>query len=193
MNVEQVVDKIIAEANEKAQQIKAENNDAIFAYQQQTDEMVAKYQEQSNELATKASKEERLRILATARMNSRSEILAKKQAILTELQSKVEAKMAEISQDEFCKLYSGLIEKNATKGDEVILAGTDESFVDAGFIDQINEKNGKKLSLSNEKAQFARGVSIASGSVSINLAFETLIDVAKVALEREITSRLFAE
>ncbi|ARN56120.1 V-type ATP synthase subunit E [Sedimentisphaera salicampi] len=193
MNTEQVVNKIISEAEKNAEEIKAENDKKIFAYNQKTDELVQHHEQHSDELAQKAGEEEKRRILATARMKSRTEILSKKQQIVSKLNDRVHDKMENLSKEQFQKLYAGLIKKNAVNGDEVIFPGSEEKLVDEDFVNSINKDAGLKLTLAEEKASFKRGVSLSSGQVSINLSFEVLVEMAQSELEGEIHSQLFTE
>ncbi|MGE4285775.1 MAG: V-type ATP synthase subunit E [Phycisphaerae bacterium] len=192
MDIEQVTKKIIDEANEQAAQIKAACDDKLADYNRQTAEQIEKYHVHSKELAEKAAKEEMMRILATARMKSRSAILSKKREILARLDVMAAEKLAAISAEEFLKLTTKRLKELGLKGDEVIRPGKDEQLANEEWLEKINKALGTKLTF-GEKANFSRGLSVVGGDVSVNMSFDMLIESAKSELEEKITSRLFTQ
>lgn len=192
MDIEQVTGKILAEANEEAAKIKAASDAKLADYNRQTAELVGKYDAQSREMADKAAGEEKMRILATARMKSRSAILSKKRDVLAKLDALAAQKLAAVSADDFLALTTARLKELSLKGDEVIMAGKDETLAGEEWLAAVNKALAAKLTL-GEKAKFSRGILVVSGDVSVNMSFEMLIESAKTQLEEEITSRLFAQ
>ena len=85
MNAEQVVDKILSEANAEADKVRSEAQAQADADQQRLDKELEAWRKETERLATDAAEDRKARMLAAARMENRKAYLAAQVALLDEV------------------------------------------------------------------------------------------------------------
>jgi V/A-type H+-transporting ATPase subunit E len=109
MDAEQVIKKILSEANNEAAKIKAEANEKQAAEQSKLAEQLAEYKKQSDILAQNTAEEKKEHLLAAARMDIAKEYLAAKRKILDEVFEKAREQMQNLRDDEYIRLMTKLM------------------------------------------------------------------------------------
>lgn len=197
MNAEQVVDKILAEARAEADAIKAESNRRCAEMKAELQKELDAYRSETNRLASEAASDKQSRMLASARMAVRKDILAAKRALLDGVQEEAARRIAAMPDEEYQKLMTALMMKAAETGDEEVVIGKNESRITEKLIKEVNRQLGPgyrgNLHLARDRADISGGFILRRGQVQINASIEVLIQRAREELEMELTNELFGE
>ncbi|HPD47397.1 MAG TPA: V-type ATP synthase subunit E [Anaerohalosphaeraceae bacterium] len=197
MNAEQVVDKILAEARAEADAIKAESDRRCAEMKAELQKELDAYRSETNRLASEAASDKQSRMLASARMAVRKDILAAKRALLDGVQEEAARRIAAMPDEEYQKLMTALMMKAAETGDEEVVIGKNESRITEKLIKEVNRQLGPgyrgNLHLARDRADISGGFILRRGQVQINASIEVLIQRAREELEMELTNELFGE
>ncbi|MBC8481041.1 MAG: hypothetical protein H8D47_00035, partial [Planctomycetes bacterium] len=159
MDAEQVVSKILSDAQNQADEIKKESDKTIAAHQSQLDAELADFDKQTDALAQTAAKETKEHFLAAARMQNAKDMLAEKIAILKKVFDNASERILKLSDEQYRDLITKLLLKAVETGSEEVIIDTNEKRIDQPLIESVNKQlEGKgNLKLSNEKAQIGAG------------------------------------
>jgi V/A-type H+-transporting ATPase subunit E len=197
MDAEQVVEKILSEANAEAEKITSQAKAGAAKQESELESELAGYRQETQELAAKAAADKKSRMLATARMDIRKEILAAKVGLVNEVFAKAGEKIKAMGDDEYRSLVGGLMQKAVETGDEEVVIGAGEKRIDEKFIKNVNRELGPgfkgNLRLADETAEIAGGFILRRGKIQINVSTDVLLERAKEELEIELTKELFGE
>lgn len=197
MNAEQVVDKILAEARAEADAIKAESDRRCAEMKAELQKELDAYRSETNRLASEAASDKQSRMLASAKMAVRKDILAAKRALLDGVQEEAARRIAAMPDEEYQKLMTALMMKAAETGDEEVVIGKNESRITEKLIKEVNRQLGPgyrgNLHLARDRADISGGFILRRGQVQINASIEVLIQRAREELEMELTNELFGE
>lgn len=195
MNAEDVVQKILSEAQAEADRILSEAKEKVAIDESSLESTLADYRKESETLAAAAGAEKKSRMLATARMELRKESLTCSQELLEEVFKKAEAQIVGMEDDGYCQLMESLMVKAVETGSEEVVVGNEESRIDNGFIKQINRKLGPgfkgNLQLAQDRVDIGGGFILRRGKVQTNVSIEVLISQARQELEIELAASLF--
>jgi V/A-type H+-transporting ATPase subunit E len=197
MNAEQVIEKILSEANVQADVITSEAKAKAANAQSELEKKLADYRQETAILAEAAGKEHKEQMLASARMRLQKESLAAKCDLLDEAFIKAVVHVKDLSDNEYLSLIETLMIKAVETGNEEVIVGKNETRITDSFIKQVNRKLGTgfkgNLLLANEKANISGGFILRRGKVQINVSTEVLVDQARETLEMELAQELFAD
>jgi V/A-type H+-transporting ATPase subunit E len=197
MNAEQVVDKILSEANAEAEKIKASAGEKCAAAEAELKSQLADYEKQTEVLAAQAAEDKKARMLATANMEIKKEYLAAKVALLDDVFNKVRDRIKSLSDSKYENLITSLMSKAVQSGDEQVMVGAGEKRINHALIKQINRKLGPgykgNLQLAQDRADIDGGFILKRGKIQVNVSTEVLVAGARDQLEIELVDELFAE
>jgi V/A-type H+-transporting ATPase subunit E len=197
MNAEQVVDKILSEANAEAERIKASAGEKCIAAEAELQSQLADYEKQTEFLAAQAAEDKKARMLATANMEIKKEYLAAKVALLGDVFGKVRERIKGLSDSEYENLITSLMSKAVQSGDEEVIVGKEEKRIDHALIKDINRKLGPgfkgNLHLARDRADIDGGFILKRGKIQVNVSVDVLVAGARDQLEIELVDELFAE
>ena len=197
MKAEQVVEKILSQAQQEAQAILDQARSRIQQRRADLQGSRQNYAQQTEEKAKTAGEDKLARMLAAARMDLQKKRLAAKVDLLNEVFEKARQKINALPEEAYLDLMSRLIMKAAQTGDEEVLVGAQETRLNQKCIKQINQKLGPgfkgNLRLSDEKADIDGGFILRRGKVRINASTGVLIDQMRQDLEIDLAAELFAE
>lgn len=197
MNAEQVVQKILAEANAEAEKIVNSAKAKAAEQASQLEAEIANFDAQTAKLAQEAAEDKLQRMLANARMANAKQTLAAKVAILDEVFEKAKAAVNKLPDDQYLSLTTGLMKQAVETGDEEVVIGKNEKRINERFITQINRQLGAgfkgNLRLSDQRADIAGGFILARGKVQINASTDVLIESLRESMEMELAQALFAD
>lgn len=195
MDAEQVIKKILSEANNEAAKIKAEADEKQAAEQSKLAEQLSEYKKQSGILAKKAAEEKKEHLLAAARMDIAKEYLAAKRKILDEVFEKAQEQMQSLHDDEYIRLMTKLMLDAVETGDEEVIVDKNEKRIDQKFIKHINRELGPgfkgNLRLADEKQNLGAGFILRRGKIKTNVSLDVLLERARKELEIELAKELF--
>ena len=195
MEAEQVVQKILADAQAEAERIAAEAGQKEAAEQARLSEQLAQYSKQTESLAKKAGEDEESHILAAARMDMAKQLLAEKRRILDEVFERARRQVTELPDDQYRQLCTKLKLQAVETGDEEVIVDKNERRINHDLIHQVNQQLGPNrkgaLKLADERHDLGAGFILRRGKVKTNVSLEVLLDQARKELEIELARQLF--
>jgi len=195
MEAEQVIGKILSDAESEAGKIKREAKEKAEAEQSKFDAELAEFKKQTEVLAKKAGEEKKAHLLAAARMDIAQEYLREKRDILNEVFEKARSELVNLGDKEYLDFMSKLIHKAVETGDEEVLVDKAEKRVDHEFIKQINHELGigykGNLRLSEERLNIGAGFVLRRGRIKNNASLDVLLSGARNEMEIELAKELF--
>jgi len=195
MDAQQVVDKILSDANAEADKIRQEKQQQTQAEQTRFEQQMQEYQEETRQKAKKTAENKKVHLLAAMRMDIRKEHLAEKRRILDEVFQKAEQQLMNLPDNEYAELMKRLMLNAIETGDEEVIVGTEETRIDERFIRNVNRQLGseykQELRLCEEKAAIKGGFILRRGNIKINVSLELSIKQARDNLEIELAGKLF--
>lgn len=197
MEAEPVTQKILADAKAEAERIAREAGEKESVEQAKLANQLEEYKRQTEILADRAGKDEKLHILAAARMEIAGELLAEKRKILDEVFSRARRQLQNLPDEEYRKLITKLMLDAVQTGEEDVVVDKNENRIDQQFINLVNQQLGSakkgNLKLSSERQDVEGGFILRRGRIKTNVSFSVLLDRARKELEIELAKELFSE
>ena len=195
MEAEQVVEKILAEANAEADKIKSEASEKCAQTEADLQSQLAGYGKETEALAKAAAEDKTARMLASSRMASRKEHLTAKVALLDEVFVKARQRILALDDAKYLELIGKLMTEAIETGDEEVIVGNQEKRIDEAFIERMNGTLGpplkSNLQLATEKADIDGGFILRRGNIQVNVSMDILLAQAREQLEAELAGELF--
>lgn len=197
MNPQQVVDKILAEAQAQAEKIRSQAREHQAGEQARFDEQMAQFRQQTQQMAVQAAEAEKAQILALARMEAMKDYLGEKAKILDEVFARSRQRIRQLPDDEYRQLMVRLLREAVETGDEQVVAGKDDPRIDQKLVDEVNRQladQGKGgLSLAEEKHSLGGGFLLKRGRIRTNVTTDVLVGQVRNDLEIELSRDLFKD
>ena len=195
MEAEQVINKILADAKAQADLIKEQAAKKSAHEQDEHDRILADFNEQTEAIAAKNAEDEKLHILAAARMDTAKKLLALKRNLLDQVFTKAKTQMISMPDDQYKDSMKKLMIKAVETGDEEVIVDKNEKRIDEKFIQMINSQLGTKLKnnlkLSEQRQNIDAGFILKRQNIKNNVSLNVLIDQAKKELEIQLAKDLF--
>jgi len=195
MEAQQVIEKILAEANAEAEKIKEQAQEKEAVEQAKLDEQLSQFNEQTETLAKKAAADEKSHVLAAARMDIAKQLLAEKGKILDDVFKQSRQQLQQLPDDQYQQLITKLMLQAVETGDEQVILDKNEARIDQQLIDQVNQElsaNGKgDLKLSDQRRNLGGGFILSRGKIKTNVSFEVILDQARKDLEIGLAKEVF--
>jgi len=198
MSLEKIIDRIKQDTQTQFDEIKSKalvNADEII---QKAKESSDSYKEQALINAQKSAQQHKQRLISTAVLEFRKDMLKEKQdAIDSAFQESVN-NLVNMKDDEYRKVIKKMLLASVQTGEEeIIISSRDRSKITEIFIKDINKelaKTGKKgnLRLSKNHYDILGGFILKSGNIELNNSFESLFNSFREDLEAEVSKILFA-
>lgn len=180
----------------------------IAAMQQETEEEVntllaqaqTEAEQESMELlirGRRAAEERRERLSSSADMECRKLELVAKQELLQQSFDAALEELCALPQERYVTLLSALaVEASSSGRERMILSARDADRLGEDIVKAANaalQKAGRRgeLTLSQETRPIPGGFILAEGDVELNCAFDTLIQLQREKLEKEVAAILF--
>lgn len=190
MSREAIVEKILSDAQLKAEAMVGEAQDKAHA-------ILADVAEQSKQyLAKSQSETDRLvadiisRSKTVAELDSKKLMQAAKSVILERVFARALEKVRELDVNTYKELLLGML-KEAQDGDTVTLSKRDKSVLSADDIRAFAEERGISLCVSDDDGDFDGGLILSRDGVDKNLTFEVEIDLLRDIAEADIAKEIF--
>jgi len=197
MEAKQVIEKILADAKAEAQKLKKQADQKQADQQAELDKELAQYKKQTDALAQKVASDEKLHLLAAARMEIAKEHLAEKRKILDEVFTRARRQLLDLPLDRYKKLMTALCLETVETGGEEVIIDSEEKRIDESFIEHVNSKLGsgrkRELKLSKQRQNIGGGFILKRGKIKTNVSIDVLLDLARKELEIELAKELFGD
>ena len=197
MGVEKITDKILQDAKQKADEMIAQAEAEAAKICGAAGESAAEKQAVRLAAGDKEAELTKKRILASAQMEMKKQLLQTKQDLLSEAFALALDKIKNMKKDAFEKLMTDLMVNLIETGDEVVIINEeDKKRLSPDFIYYVNRTVAKEevpcnVTMSDEVRDIPSGFILKRGDIEINATFEALLHQKKDALSAEVVKILF--
>lgn len=199
MSLEKILERIEKDAQDEVDRIKKRASAAADEVIKRAQEEAQALRSQALEKAKSEAEQRRERIISTARLDLRKELLAEKQnAIDAAFREAVES-LLNMEDEEYLEVVKGMILSNVQTGDEeLILSERDRDRLGEELLEKVNReltKSGRKgnLTLSQDTYDMLGGFVLRRDNIELNSSFESLFKSFREELELEVSRILFPE
>ncbi len=129
-----------------------------------------------------------------ARMEGRKELLAAKQALVSESFHRAQQQIVDLPEEQYVAFLAKLAARASVTGEEeIILNPRDRKAIGQKLVQAANArlKNGR-LRLSDQSRDFAGGLILRRGSIEANCTVELLVELSQTELSAKVAEILFA-
>lgn len=197
MEAEQVIEKILADANSEAEKVKKQADEKQASEQARLGAELNDYKKQTEVIAEKNGNDTKTHLLAAARMDIAKEYLAEKRLIFDEVFAQAKSQFESLPDEDYRDVCVRLMAKATQTGDEEVVVDTNEKRIDQKLINQVNKqlnsKSQGKLTLSEERQNLGAGFILKRGKIKNNVSLSVLLVQARETLEIELAKELFAD
>ncbi len=195
--IEKITARIQAEAAEDAARIEAEGKVRAAEIAAQGETLAQERYWQKIREGAKAAEERKERLAKAADMEARKSVLAAKQAIVAEAFRRAEETLCAMSGEEYLNFLANLAARASSTGTEEIVLGEKDRALGAKVAARANERlaaQGKtaKLTVAPRTGDFAAGLILAQGNISVNCTVEALMNQAREGMAAEVAAELFS-
>ena len=195
MNAEQVVQKILSEAQDEARKILDEARGKAAEQGSQLDSEIADFEAKTSQLSVEAGEDKLQRMLAGARMDNGKQLLGAKVEILKDVFDRAKKAVNDLPDERYLSWVMKTMKQAVESGDEEVIVGKDEKRINDEFITKVNRELGPgfkgNLKLSSEKGDFSGGFILSRGKVQINATTDVVIDDLYESMQIELSQILF--
>ncbi|MDD2665397.1 MAG: V-type ATP synthase subunit E family protein [Methanocellales archaeon] len=200
MGIEEIKQKILADANERAKKIVEEAEKKVKPIVDEAEDKAKQIKKESKEKAESEAESKKKRILALARLEARKSLLAARHDMTEEAFVEAVNRLSGLDDGEYLAIVKGMfLSVDMPEGDvEVILSPNDKKRVSNKFLKDVEKElalKGKKvkLTLSKDTRDISGGFVLRKGRIEFNNSFDALIKTQRDAREAEIARILFGE
>lgn len=197
MSLEKIIERIEQDAKNQAEEIiknASANSDKII---QEANERANQVKAQALEESKKQAGVHKQRLISTASLDLRKDILTEKQRAIDSAFQEAMDNLLKMRDDEYQKIIVKMILPNVLTGnEEIILSERDKTRLGKVFLDKINNelsKTGKKgrLTIAKDSYNILGGFVLRRGNVELNNSFESLFNSIREDIESEVSKVLF--
>lgn len=197
MALEDIVKKILREAEQQANQIKQQAQKEAEGILEEARHKAERMKEQMLAIARRRSQQEEDRVLTLAKLELRKRLLQEKQAKINEAFERAKNRLLRMNKEQCGELIKRLLAAAVETGDEeVIVPPQYREILTPQFLKEVNQALGKgsgSLRLSQETRNISGGIILRRGRREVNCSLEALFKIAREELESEIARILFQE
>lgn len=195
--IEKITARIEAEAAEEAARIETEGKARAAEIAAQGEARAQERYWQKIQEGVKAAEDRKERLAKAADMEARKSILAVKQDIVAEAFRRAEETLCAMSGEEYLAFLVSLAVRAASTGTEEIVLAEKDRAMGAKVAARANEtlsalgKTGK-LTPAERSGDFAAGLILVQGNISVNCTVEALMSQARESMAAEVAAELFS-
>lgn len=187
-----IIDKIIGDANAKAEQIAAEAK-------AKTDEIAKKAEKAAEDIVAEGEAKKKAAfdtVVANAAVVANLDC---KKALLTAKTNLIggafdrAAEILRADKKKYCDLVGKMIASSAEDGDKVRVSEADKDVFDKAFVESVAKKRKIKITLDKEYALIKGGVILVGKNYDKNLSLDLELQTLREECEGEVAKVLFGE
>lgn len=187
-----IIDKIIGDANAKAETVAKEAQAKADAVAKEAEE-AAKALLAEEEAKKKAAYDTVVANSAVvANLDCKKALLTAKTRLIGEAFDRA-AELLRSDKKKYCDLVGKMIAAAAEEGDKVRVAEADKDVLDKAFVDSVAKKCKIKLALDKEYAPVKGGVILVGKNYDKNLSLDLELQTLREECETEVAKVLFGE
>ena len=191
--IEKITGRIAADGQKEADAILAEARRQAGEIAARYDAQAKKESEDIVSRGRRAADERVERLAGVAKLDARKLELAAKQEMLKKAYDLALEKLENLPDDQAVALLARLaVEASSTGREQVILSQKDRARYGKAAVTRANEKLGEgRLTLSEQTRPIRGGLILSDGDVEVNGTFETLVDLQRGEMDRQVAKVLF--
>ena len=191
--IEKITGRIAADGQKEADAILAEARRQAGEIAARYDAQAKKESEDIVSRGRRAADERVERLAGVAKLDARKLELAAKQEMLKKAYDLALEKLENLPDDQAVALLAQLaVEASSTGREQVILSQKDRARYGKAAVTRANEKLGEgRLTLSEQTRPIRGGLILSDGDVEVNGTFETLVDLQRGEMDRQVAKVLF--
>lgn len=194
MALQNIIDKILSESSSEADSILAEARAAAKEIETQGREKAEAEKENRIRRAEEEMRDDRLRRLALAKLESRKRKLAARRELINEVFVKVGEELKSLEGEKLKKLITGILEDFAPGSRcEIICNEKDEDKFSFVLSSVWGAAFTKHCEIKGVKEDLGGGFILRTEKVEYDCTFKRLVGEKKEALEAEVVSVLFSD
>lgn len=199
MGIENITERILSDAREKASEIENEANKKAVGILEEAEQKAESLKSKIILASETDGKEEKRRILAFARLEARNSILAEKQKAVDLVFQKALSKLLSLPDKEYSDLIKRLLLKTVSTGEEeVIFSPKDKKRISKELVEIVNETlkaDGRKgaLKISDDTREIEGGFILRSKGIEVNNSFSSMLALLREESEFQILQMLIKE
>lgn len=187
MSLQDIINTIKKEAEVKIKEIEKEAQKKIKEIEKESSQKIT---EEKSRLMVKVKKEAQNRVTQAeyqALAQTKSQVLQKKQELINKVFDRALNRLGSLSDDQYLKLISGLIEKLPIADKGMIIPAQDKEVLTKKAL----AKTTNKYSIGSKPLSCQGGFIFESDRFNIDNTFETLLEQLRAEIETEVSKILF--
>lgn len=192
MSLADIKTKINEEARNQIDAILSEGEKQRAAVTKDADDQVRALQASYKERFAKEEPEIQKRREIVAELDAAKVDLGVRQRLIGETFDGALRMLTELPKDKYLAFAQTLMKKAVDSGNEVVLVGQNEKYIDGAWLESYNAANGTHLSLSAERLPLTGGFVLRKENVDTNCSWDMLIRDIRPELEADVVKRLFS-
>lgn len=191
MSIEQITERIIAEAKEEADQLLAKADRERQAVLEKAGHQAEALRKEAAEKAKEDAKLVLERKVSVAELEARKLRLGAKQCAIVKSFDLALEKLASQDESSYIGLLVKSIKETGVSGGELLLNGRDRETIGKKVVDLVNGAGQSALSLSTNTIDAKGGFVLRKGSVEINATLETMVNAIREEATPDVVTILF--
>lgn len=186
-----IINKILADAEEKASQIKTQSkidcDEVIANAKSEAKKMMDEVLQNKQSVIDETVKRQK----AVAELDAKKIVLKSKKDAIDEAFRLAKEKLNSLSSEKYFEVVSNMISTYAEDGDVVIVSAKDKKLITKAKLDKIASAKKIKLTLNKEYGDFEGGVILSGNGMDKNLTFDVELKTLRDEMETEIADMIF--
>ncbi|MDR2528525.1 MAG: V-type ATP synthase subunit E [Synergistaceae bacterium] len=192
MSLADIKAKISAEAQAQVKAIESENDARVAEVNKKSDAEVKTLQSSYKERFSREEPEIFRRREIVAGLDSNKLELGMKQRLIGEAFEGALRALTDLPQEKYLSFVKALLEKAVVTGEEELLVGKGERYIDGAWLDSYNASHQTRLSFSGDRLPISGGFLLKNGKININCSWDMLIGAIRPEIEPDVVKRLFS-
>ena len=197
MSLEKIIERIKQDAQAQVNELKDNASKEADKILQNAGDEANSYKAQALENAKAEAQQRKQRLISSANLEFRKEILAEKQnAIDLAFQEAVNT-LTQMNDEEYRQTIKKMLISSVQTGDEeLVISVRDKARINENFLKDVNKelvkaKKKGNLKISKDTYNILGGFVLRKGNIEINNSFESLFKSIREDLEAEVSKVLF--
>lgn len=186
-----IINKILADAEEKASQIKTQSkidcDEVIANAKSEAKKMMDEVLQNKQSVIDETVKRQK----AVAELDAKKIVLKSKKDAIDEAFRLAKEQLNSLSSEKYFDVVSNMISTYAEDGDVVTVSAKDKKLITMAKLDKIASAKKIKLTLNKEYGDFEGGVILSGNGMDKNLTFDVELKTLRDEMETEIADMIF--
>lgn len=186
-----IIKKILADAEEKASQIKTQSeidcDEVIASAESEAKKMMDEVLQNKQSVIDETVKRQK----AVAELDAKKIVLKAKKDAIDEAFRLAKEQLNSLSSEKYFEVVSNMISTYAEDGDVVTVSAKDKKLITKAKLDKIATAKKIKLTLNKEYGDFEGGVILSGNGMDKNLTFDVELKTLRDEMETEIADMIF--